>query len=195
MGEHPLGRIVQREPRSRASAIVAAICRSGKGGEPPSWPGLTISIPIEAELRSLSPFQCALPACQARSLSGDELIDPPVLPDEIMRRDFRGRIDEQVERRLAGRHAGIVQDEAVRPPVSPAQPDDWARRQTGRRAGCRGSAQTPSHRHGRACPGHPRGHARIGAAIAPVAKRSTLVASLWRRIRLAMRGWPGQARP
>ena len=50
--------------RARSSPRSAAL---GKGGEPPSWPGLTISIPIEAEFRSVSPFHEPLPACQARS--------------------------------------------------------------------------------------------------------------------------------
>ena len=68
MGEHALGRDaparaeIARERDRRLDLPV------GKGGEPPSWPGLTISIPIEAEFRSLSPFQNALPACQARAL-------------------------------------------------------------------------------------------------------------------------------
>ena len=47
------GAIAQREQMSPASAIVASIWGNGKGGEPPSWPGLTISIPIEAEFRSV----------------------------------------------------------------------------------------------------------------------------------------------
>ena len=57
-----------------------------------------------------------------------------------MRRDFRARIEKPVERSLAGRHACIVQDEAVRPARGPSARHDWARRQNGRRAGCRVSS-------------------------------------------------------
>ena len=51
---------------------------------------------------------------------GDQLIDPPVLPDEIMRRDLGGRIDQQSERILAGRHAGVMKDKRIgRPHAAP----------------------------------------------------------------------------
>ena len=50
---------------------------------------------------------------------GDELDDASVLGDEIVRRNFGGRVDEQRERGVRRRHAGVVEDERVRPAVPP----------------------------------------------------------------------------
>src|SRR5208282_4542660 len=48
----------------------------------------------------------------------NQLVDRAIFPDEIMRRDLGGRIEKPIERGLAGRHPGVVQDEAIRPAVA-----------------------------------------------------------------------------
>ena len=53
--------------------MTAAVWRSGKSLYPNSCPGLTISIPIERELMSVSPAHDDSPACQARLSSGHHL--------------------------------------------------------------------------------------------------------------------------
>ena len=55
-----------RSLMSARSGISEAICSSGKGRYPNSWPGLTISMPTLAELTSVTPRQRDLPECQAR---------------------------------------------------------------------------------------------------------------------------------
>src|SRR5260370_12443674 len=49
---------------------------------------------------------------------GDKLVDRAVFPDKVVRRQFGGGIKEPLQRRLAGRHPGVVQDEAVGPAVA-----------------------------------------------------------------------------
>ena len=56
------GGIGCREIRSRHKCSTAAICASGNGRYPHSWPGLTISIPRETALRPVSPSQHETPA-------------------------------------------------------------------------------------------------------------------------------------
>ncbi len=48
------------------------------------------------------------------ALFRDQLVDPPVLPEEIVRRHFGGWIRQELERRLGRRHARVMQDETVR---------------------------------------------------------------------------------
>ena len=75
-----------RSQISWQSAITAAICASAKGGQPPSCPAFAISMPIEAELRSCSPFHALRPACHARRASGTNWMISPSFVDEIVRR-------------------------------------------------------------------------------------------------------------
>ena len=155
------GAIAQRAPISRASAIVASIWRSGKGGEPPSWPGLTISIPIEAEFRSLSPFHDASARVPGAVSLRDQLVDRAVFPNQIMRGHFTGGIGKRLQRGLAGRHARIVQDEAIRPAM--AAPLAMVGR--GDKAGDERAVRDRAW----SCPASRRPRARVDRAMATIA--------------------------
>ncbi len=137
MGEHPFGRNlparknVAREREGRGDLTV----RKGR------------RVAVVARIGDLDPdrgrvevalaFPMRLAGVPGAPALGHELNDPPVLEDEIMRRHFRRRVDEQLQRRLGRRHAGVMEDEGVRPRFRHAARRNSARGRTRRRAGCR----------------------------------------------------------
>ena len=68
-------------------------------------------MPIERELMSVSPAQSESPACMRPPALVDQLDDAPILEDEVVRGDLGSGIAEPIQRRVGGRHAGIVEEQ------------------------------------------------------------------------------------
>ncbi len=69
-------------------------------------------MPIETAFMSRSPAQNERPHAR-RGAPPHQLVDAAVLPHQVVAGHFGGRIAQAGERRLAGRHAGVVQHERV----------------------------------------------------------------------------------
>ena len=161
MGEHALGRdspagadVARRGDRRRDLAL-------RKGRRAAVMAGIDDLDPDRGRVEIALAFPQGLARVPRAALSGTSWSDRAILPDQIVRRDLRGRIEQEIERRLARRHAGIVQDEAVGPATAAPLAAIGRREESGRQADCRDGARScprqmprtaraackPRHRH------------------------------------------------
>ncbi len=146
------GGMFQRAITCAKSRSSAAICASAKGSVPP----FASSIPMEREFTSATPPQAPAPACQARASSGHQRQHLAGLGNQVVRRHLRRRIAQPLQRRPAGGHRSVVENDQVR--HRPAPPLAEIRRGMRQARHCpiaarRGTGAGPRRRRSRRRPG------------------------------------------
>ena len=84
--------------------------RLGERRKPRERAGIGELDPDRARIHVRSPAPGAGAGVPGARLLGHQPPDPAVLGDQVVRRDFRGRVDQPLERGLGRRHGGMVQD-------------------------------------------------------------------------------------